>query len=863
MVGNSGEAATAAPPGLPAAQVTRADTGTPVTHAEADTRVAHTGTADTGTDTRLTRADTERVLAEVLAAVVRVDHVPADSHFFDDLGANSLVLAHFCAKVRKRSDLPSVSMKDVYAHPTVRGLAAALTEAPDPGPERAPVQAEPVAPGSPFGHALVGTLQLLLFVLSCLIGAVTLTRGYEWVTATGSALTAYLRAALYGGALVVVTSILPIAAKWLLIGRARPTEFPVWSLAYLRFWVVRALLHTSPVMLFVGNPLYVLYLRALGARIGRNVTVLSRLVPVAADLLTVGEGSVIRKDALMQCYQARAGRLRTGPVTLGRDVFVGERTVLDIGTSMGDGSQLGHSSALRPGESVPAGESWHGSPAERTSIDHVRVAPATCGTFRRFGFALASVLQVFLLWVPLAVGGLYLLFAVAPGLEALVNPRARDIGSLRFYVEALALSAVLFAIGIVTGAVMVLVVPRLLNRMIEPDKVYPLYGFHYGVHRTITRLTNIRFYKWLFGDSSYIVYYLKALGYDLSKVRQTGSNFGTELAHETPFLSSVGSGTMVADGLSIMNGEYSATSFKVTRTSIGASNFLGNAIAYPAGGRTGDNCLLATKVLVPLDGEVREGVGLLGSPAFEIPRSVERDSRFDHLREGAEFERRLLAKNRYNLKSMGMHLVLRWVCGFVLTVLGFAAADLYWHGTAGLAVVTAFMVFSSVFVVVYFALVERFILGFRPLQPEIFSIYDERFWHIERLWKVPDLHLGVLNGTPYKIWAWRLMGAKFGKRVFDDGAYLTERTLSTVGDDCTLNAGSRLQAHSQEDGTFKSDHVHLGDGVTLGVGSLVHYGVTMGDGAELAADSFLLKGEQVPPRARWGGNPATEDRGRR
>ena len=56
---------------------------------------------------------------------------------------------------------------------------------------------------------------------------------------------------------------------------------------------------------------------------------------------------------------------------------------------------------------------------------------------------------------------------------------------------------------------------------------------------------------------------------------------------------------MVADGLSIMNADYSSTSFRVSRASIGAHNFLGNDIAYPAQGRTGENCLLATKVLVP------------------------------------------------------------------------------------------------------------------------------------------------------------------------------------------------------------------------------------------------------------------------
>jgi Phosphopantetheine attachment site len=48
--------------------------------------------------------------------------------FFDDLGANSMVMAQFCARVRKRPDLPSVSIKDIYQYPTVRTLATALAD---------------------------------------------------------------------------------------------------------------------------------------------------------------------------------------------------------------------------------------------------------------------------------------------------------------------------------------------------------------------------------------------------------------------------------------------------------------------------------------------------------------------------------------------------------------------------------------------------------------------------------------------------------------------------------------------------------------------------------------------------------------
>jgi hypothetical protein len=50
-------------------------------------------------------------------------------------------------------------------------------------------------------------------------------------------------------------------------------------------------------------------------------------------------------------------------------VVVGEASVLDIGTSMGNGAQLGHRSSLQPGQAVPGGQSWHGSPGRRADVD--------------------------------------------------------------------------------------------------------------------------------------------------------------------------------------------------------------------------------------------------------------------------------------------------------------------------------------------------------------------------------------------------------------------------------------------------------------------------------------------------------------
>ncbi|MGW3568073.1 Pls/PosA family non-ribosomal peptide synthetase [Streptomyces sp. NPDC000941] len=809
--------------------------------------------------------DIERKLAEVLAEVVSAERVSTAGHFFTDLGANSLVMAQFCARVRKRPDLPSVSMKDIYRHPTIQSLAAAVantaaatataTAVDSPAPTQL-VRPARKASARTLDYVLCGTLQLLVFLGYSSVTGLVAARGYEWVADGSGLVDTYLRSALFGGIGFVVLCTCPIAAKWILIGRWKSREFPVWGLTYLRFWIVKALLHANPMHFFIGNPLYVLYLRALGARIGKGVTILSHSIPVCTDLLTVGAGTVIRKDAFFLCYRAHAGHIQTGRVTLGRDVFIGEKTVLDIDTSMGDGAQLGHSSALYRGQVVPDGERHHGSPAQPTQIDHVRVGPARCGTSRRFRFGLATLLQLFLLYLPLTVGGIYMLFQAIPALGERADAGRAGITSSNFLIDALIMSSALFFGFVVVGLVVVCTVPRLLNLFIKPDKVYPLYGFHYAAHRAIAGMTNLKFFTWFFGDSSYIVHYLRGLGYDLSRVEQTGSNFGTEVRHETPYLASVGSGTMVADGLSLLNAEFSSTSFRVSRASIGAHNFLGNNIAYPVGARTGDNCLLATKVMVPLDGELREGVGLLGSPCFEIPRSVERDSRFDHLRGGEELSARLAAKNRYNARSMIFFLLVRWLHAFVLTALGLASIGLY--GELGHVVIAAYLALTLAFTALYFALVERGVAAFRALRPRLCSIYDPYFWWHERLWKVPDEHLDLFNGTPFKNLIWRLLGVRIGSRVFDDGCYMTERTLTAVGDDCTLNIGSKIQCHSQEDGTFKSDRTTLGADCTLGVGTHVHYGVTLGDGVVLAPDSFLMKGEEVPPDAQWGGNPATE-----
>ena len=814
---------------------------------------------------------TEQLLSQVLADIMSVEQVSVNSHFFDDLGADSMVMARFCARLRKQTDLPPVPIKKVYAHPTVNRLATALNgangAAPVPSPTSEPALARagtpiPAEESTPIGtprYLLCAALQVLSVSVYLYILTFALAQGYEFISTATRFIDIYWRSVLVGFGVFLGMSLLPILLKWMIIGRWRPQQIRIWSLHYFRFWFAKTLMRLNPLALFAGSPIYALYLRAMGAKIGRGVVILSRHAPVCTDLLTVGDNTVIRKDSLFGCYRAHDGLIQTGSVTIGKDATVGEKTVLDIETAIGDGAQLGHSSSLNSGQSIPDDEHRVGSPArERTDVDYRGIAAANCGLLRKIAFSAIQLISLLFLSS--------ILFSAAVILAPIIGERLFPISpdssmflQGAFYVNTLIISSVFFFGLMLFGLVLVATVPRLLNLAIKPDAVYPLYGLRYLFHRIISRLTNVRFFVHLFGDSSFIVYYLRWIGYEFTNgIVQTGSNFGSAVKHDNPFLVSVGRGTMVADDLSIINGDFTNTSFRLTRATIGPNNFFGNQVAYPAQGKTGDNCLLATKVMVPVDGDVREGVGLLGSPSFEIPRSVMRDIGLDHPQSPEELSHQLAAKNKHNLITMSLYLLAQWIFSFGLILLLYGAANLY--QAAGIYGYLVAGLLALIFRVFFFILVERASTLFQALRPQACSIYNPKFWSHERYWKLAVLsrHLRFLNGTPFKSLVWRLLGVEIGKRVFDDGCVITEKTMVAIGDNCTLNAGSVIQGHSQEDGGFKSDYITIGAGCTLGVNSLVHYGATMGDGAQLAADAFLMKGEEVPPHTWWGDNPAME-----
>lgn len=788
------------------------------------------------------KTDNERILSEALADVLRVERVSSEHHFFEDLGANSLLMARFCASIRKNPGMSNVSMRDIYTHPTIARLADHLEGALEGFVETPP---EPFHVPSNLSYYTCGGLQLAFYAAYLLFVLWVLDIGYEWATAPDSALEIYARSVGFAAGSFVALTAISIAAKWALIGRFKIQSIPIWSLAYFRFWVVKALMRTSPAAAFKGTHIYSAYLRLMGAKIGRNVVISCRHAPVCADMLSIGDNTVLRKDTTVLGYRAQSNFIHIGPVEIGSNAFVGEASVLDINTAMGDDTQLGHASSLQSGQRVPDGKHYHGSPAIETTTDYCPIESKDCSGLRSALYSSLELAGLFLAAVPAPVLA-YHFWDQYAGTGAHVGASTLSL---------LGLSVASFFAAMVVALAAIYVIPRLCMMFLTPGVTYPNFGFHYLMQRIIARVSNSQFFCVLFGDSSFVVNYMRYVGWNLNKVEQTGSNMGTNQRHDNPFLCNIGSGTMVSDGLSMINTQMSATSFQIAESRIGERNYLGNDIFYPPNGRTGANCLLGTKTMIPVDGPVRENVGLLGSPAFEIPRMVDRDRDLNATFDEETRLLRLRKKNVYNAVTAALFLISRWMSLFAVLVLwqvavvGYASFGIFALYAASTAIVGAHIVF--------FVLIERASLRFKRLEPKIASIYDPYFWFHERHWKLAESPITALfAGTPFRTILFRALGMKVGRKVFDCSGSITERTLTEIGDYTNLNEGCVLQAHSLEEGVFKSDYIRLGNGCSIGPGAFVHYGVTMGDRVVLDADSFLMKGEVLDSRTGWRGNPA-------
>ena len=114
-------------------------------------------------------------------------------------------------------------------------------------------------------------------------------------------------------------------------------------------------------ILFRGSPVWTVYLRLNGARLGRRVYV-NTLSISDHNLLEFGDDVVIGGDVHISGHSVEGGMLKTAPVRLGRGVTVGLGSVINIGVDAGADCQVGALSLVPEHTRLDSGGVYVGVP---------------------------------------------------------------------------------------------------------------------------------------------------------------------------------------------------------------------------------------------------------------------------------------------------------------------------------------------------------------------------------------------------------------------------------------------------------------------------------------------------------------------
>ncbi|WP_328507561.1 Pls/PosA family non-ribosomal peptide synthetase [Streptomyces sp. NBC_00391] len=176
---------------------------------------------------------------------------------------------------------------------------------------------------------------------------------------------------LLGGVVLLGAGVLACAvsvvAKWLLVGRHRSGEHPLWSGFVWRNELADTFVEVLAVPWLAGSvpgtPVLNVWLRGLGARIGKGVWVESYWLP-ETDLVTLGDGATVNRGCVLQTHLFHDRILRTDTVELREGATLGPGGIVLPGSVVGARTTLGPASLVMAAESVPDDTRWLGNPIE-------------------------------------------------------------------------------------------------------------------------------------------------------------------------------------------------------------------------------------------------------------------------------------------------------------------------------------------------------------------------------------------------------------------------------------------------------------------------------------------------------------------
>ena len=168
-------------------------------------------------------------------------------------------------------------------------------------------------------------------------------------------------AALVTGAFLCA---LTLAAKWILLGRMREDRHPLWSCWCSRWDFLFEIwsAYGRPVIECVeGTPLVSVWLRAMGARIGRRVVLGTSLAQVVdPDMLDVADDATVSCHLHLHSFEDRVLKLGRSHVGAGSTLSAG--SLLLYGAHVGEHARVAEQSVVMKHEHLLADQDYEGAP---------------------------------------------------------------------------------------------------------------------------------------------------------------------------------------------------------------------------------------------------------------------------------------------------------------------------------------------------------------------------------------------------------------------------------------------------------------------------------------------------------------------
>ncbi|MEV6422566.1 Pls/PosA family non-ribosomal peptide synthetase [Streptomyces sp. NPDC051662] len=777
--------------------------------------------------------------AEVLG--IEPGMLSAEADFFTDLGGHSLLAARVVSVLRGRDIGANTALRDLYAYPTVRGLAARLSATENTGQRSAPRRPAPIRhPNSRIagaGAAQAGVIYLLLLVLSLPVAYVYSRHGghVSVLTSAQTTIGVYL-------SYLVVRWLIPVALVRPLSAGIRPGRYPLWGSVYLRLWTVDLLLRIGPLPVLSGSPMMAAYLRLLGARVGPRTTIATSTITLPA-LLRIGGDTSIGYGVSVCPWRVADGWVTVAPIEIGPHAFVGANAVLEPGARMGAGAGLGEQSVIGQGETIPAGARMAGSPprpvdALAPGVEEMKRAHRATDGWRPRHLAAALVALALLEIAAVAM--------TLPGIALFWW--ATLTWGIAAGIVATALSGPVFVVTVCC----VVAAGKRLTLPSVPVGIHPVRS-SLGVRKWVSdKLLEISL---TFTNSLYATLYtvpwLRLLGARIGR----GAEVST-VSHIDPDLLTLRDGSFVADLANVGGATFAAGQVAFGPTEVGERAFIGNSALLLAGTRTGPGSLVGVGT-VPPQGDVADGTTWLGSPAIRLPVRQSSGSFPEELtfrptrkavrqRLGIEFLRITMPTSVLAMSAYLYLLALSWLTrrpGLLVPVL----------------LAPVLMMIASLLVISYCAAVKRVVIGvYRPRVEPLWSLFVRRTEFVTGLFEAAAVPAGVgfLTGTPYLPVILRRFGARVGRGTWIGTTFLTEFDLVDIGDNAAIGLRVSLQTHLFEDRVMKMSVVTVEDGASVGTRAVVLYDSVVGEDVQLGALSLLMKGEHLTPGTSWRGIPA-------